>query len=75
MRVAFVEPPTEFVDLVVAMQWAGYVAQHDVETDSFVFDILPPADMKSTQTETWAEMLANRISSLGLNAVRAPEWK
>ena len=58
------------------LRHAGLIKIHRDDEDGRCFDILPPRDVKSrNQSAIWAQQTADRMTSFGFNAVKAPEWR
>lgn len=54
------------------LRYAGIATVHKDEEDKQVFDLHAPKGI--ADTALWAEVNANRMSSFGINAVKAPAW-
>ncbi len=57
------------------LRYAGFVRMHVDEDDRLVFDLLPASNSAREDSGMWAQMNAERISSFGWNAVKAPAWE
>ena len=55
-------------------RYAGLVQVHSDDDDGMCFDMMPPSSMDRS-VSVWAEHTAKRMQSIGINAVKAPEWK
>jgi hypothetical protein len=56
-------------ELLECLRYAGLVRIHRDNAEGVCFDLVSPAGVDS---ETWAQMNADRMSSFGWNAVKAP---
>ncbi len=73
VRVVVWEDQTQMFDnpFLECLRYAGLVVVHNDRC----FDVLPPNGMVASITGTWSKMNAERMTSMGFNAVSAPEWR
>jgi hypothetical protein len=58
--------------LLECLRYAHLVHMHRDDDEGVCFDLLPPDSI--SDTSQWAQMNAERMSTFGWNAVRAPAW-